>query len=124
MPDVIIPPSELIADDFSVHLGNTFETWRSDHIAVSFDGVESFKEVFIDKSTLENLMLERDGVACEGVLFYRALIEIDDPDNQGQKIKVTTLAAVGVNGQGNLLNGQDGPFYISRPCPPYCASWD
>ena len=119
MPEALITPPNF-PNDSSVHLGATFETWRTSHVGVDMQSLAPLKEVYVNSDTLKRLM---DRPNCAGVVFYSAVIDIDDPDNPGQKKKLATLVAVGVDDSGNLLNGQDGPFYIAAPCPPYCPSW-
>jgi hypothetical protein len=131
-----ILPMGLIENDGRQILGVNFEQWR---VELTTDGFQRtvtpatndivaqlkvgtykpFSEVFIKETTLNKILRAPN---CEGILFYQALVEVTLPN--GVVEKVTTLAAVGVDPNGALIHDNpEGPFYIDRPCPPYCPPW-
>lgn len=119
MPVAAFLPANFPGDSH-IHLGATFEDFRTDHISIDANGTPIFADAYVNAETLMRIL---DQPNCVGIVFYSAAIDIDDPANPGQKMRVGTLAAAGVDASGNIQNGSDGPFYISKPCPPYCPQW-
>jgi len=99
--------------------------FHADHIKDQFPANSDYMlEVYISKETLLKILNGPNGQICAGIVLYSARIDVEYPPDSGTKIDSITVAAVGVDLKGGLLNGKnDGAFNIARPCPPYCPTW-
>lgn len=115
-----LPPE--FPDDSAIQLGQAFSTWLSTHQQPPAGSPPLMKEVYIDKLSLMNVLKDGPGQKCAGAVFYLTYVDVLDPKDGLVKTQAT-LAAVGVDTSGRLINAQPDSFYISKPCPPYCPSW-